>query len=537
MTIPVQFAFQGGGAKVAALLAAAEAIQDACGQNLISVSRVSGTSAGSIVACLLAGKINIGEVRQRLRGEEGKSLVRKFKKPGRLGIAWKLFRENPIWKVTPLTQWLDGVFREAQLVHIRDLKKKSGIDALVVSTDMTNRKPVISDPDEFIAAAITDSCALPFLFRVWPKDGGYFRVDGGICENLPSGKLSDPAGPGGDVIAVSFPPTLPESPNGFKSFALSLLDTAISSAMASARNSLKADSVLELRTSLSTFSFERALDVGLGDEYDRIKLETTRWIERFVEEKQNNTLRLLIWNDQNQVSKLLLKQMADLYGSVFSKSPIRYANCRFTIAAHSLARQKKSKARIPDSATVELEFYTEDQPVYAIAMSIIPEAPGAPAYDGDNPECFVTNGKDEKVNFHHIPIADDDDPLSRRLAIFFDPPLPPNSGSYHFMFREFADVIMTSLLDANEEDIRYHAPPRASGPVPLVELVLHAPNSAKLAMLSCEDKGVTQKGRTMTQGELSKYNPPQRDMQSLGWVVNDLPNMEAAAVKVLRTSV
>ena len=64
MTIPVQLAFQGGGAKVVALLAAAEAIQDACRQNLISVSRVSGTSAGSIVACLLAGEINIGEVRR-----------------------------------------------------------------------------------------------------------------------------------------------------------------------------------------------------------------------------------------------------------------------------------------------------------------------------------------------------------------------------------------------------------------------------------------------------------------------------------------
>ena len=105
------------------------------------------------------------------------------------------------------------------------------------------------------------------------------------------------------------------------------------------------------------------------------------------------------------------------------------------------------------------------------------------------------------------------------------------------MFREFADVIMTSLLEAHEEDIRYHAPPRASGPVPLLELVLHAPKSAKLVMLSCEDNDVTQKGRTMTQGELSKYNPPQRDMQSLGWVVNDLPNREAAAVKVLRKSV
>jgi predicted acylesterase/phospholipase RssA len=54
LTTKVQFAFQGGGAKLGALIAAAEAVYSQQKPLDFTISRVSGTSAGAIAACILA---------------------------------------------------------------------------------------------------------------------------------------------------------------------------------------------------------------------------------------------------------------------------------------------------------------------------------------------------------------------------------------------------------------------------------------------------------------------------------------------------
>ena len=55
----IQFAFQGGGAKLASLLAVAEYLQELEKRNEIVITRVAGTSAGAIVAVLLAAEVDI----------------------------------------------------------------------------------------------------------------------------------------------------------------------------------------------------------------------------------------------------------------------------------------------------------------------------------------------------------------------------------------------------------------------------------------------------------------------------------------------
>src|SRR5262245_49150576 len=54
--VDVQVVFQGGGARVAALLAAADALRQAERCRKIRVTRVAGTSAGAIVAALFANR-------------------------------------------------------------------------------------------------------------------------------------------------------------------------------------------------------------------------------------------------------------------------------------------------------------------------------------------------------------------------------------------------------------------------------------------------------------------------------------------------
>jgi hypothetical protein len=65
-TTKMQFAFQGGGAKLGSLLVAAEAIYNQTKTLNYLISRVSGTSAGAIVACILATGEDPALFRERL---------------------------------------------------------------------------------------------------------------------------------------------------------------------------------------------------------------------------------------------------------------------------------------------------------------------------------------------------------------------------------------------------------------------------------------------------------------------------------------
>ena len=63
--MPVQLALQGGGAKLMALLAAMEGVQE-MDEKQLKVTRLSGTSAGAIVACLYAAGIHMDVARTEL---------------------------------------------------------------------------------------------------------------------------------------------------------------------------------------------------------------------------------------------------------------------------------------------------------------------------------------------------------------------------------------------------------------------------------------------------------------------------------------
>ena len=60
----IQISFQGGGARLALLLAAAEAIREleSGPEPLIKVTRIAGTSAGAIIGAFLAGGLDLNQI-------------------------------------------------------------------------------------------------------------------------------------------------------------------------------------------------------------------------------------------------------------------------------------------------------------------------------------------------------------------------------------------------------------------------------------------------------------------------------------------
>ena len=281
---PIQLALQGGGAKIAALLAAGQGIQNLEKKGTIKITRIAGTSAGSIVATFLGAGIDIAKVRENLISGWGIKLIEKFPTPNLKTVAWKIWRGKSIWNTDPLKDWLNHWLKDTNFLQVSDFVKHNSKDVIIVKTDLGNRSATTANANENIVNAIIDSCALPFLFRVWHDDGPII-VDGGICANLPIEQLERNIATDGPIIAVSFKEKLPSQPTNFLQFALSILDSAISTTMVQTKNRIKENAIYVLNTNkIDTFSFNNALNfLESENEYTNLVKETEQWFQKFSE--------------------------------------------------------------------------------------------------------------------------------------------------------------------------------------------------------------------------------------------------------------
>lgn len=79
--MPIQLVLQGGGAKLIALLAAMEAVEELEANGRIVVTRLCGTSAGAIAACLFAARVPMKEARGSRRPPNEEALVSLLAQP------------------------------------------------------------------------------------------------------------------------------------------------------------------------------------------------------------------------------------------------------------------------------------------------------------------------------------------------------------------------------------------------------------------------------------------------------------------------
>src|SRR3989442_9107102 len=195
--LKVQLAFQGGGAKIVALLAAAEAVQELEKKSEVKVTRLAGTSAGAIVAALLAAEVSIPAVRDRLRSQYGQNLIAKFPKKSSLTAVIQALQGKRFWNDAPLAEWL-----ETELGAVRqfsDLKRK----LFVYSANLEAGGAEVQISSDLVTALL-ESAGLPFCFRTWRSGGQTINVDGGLCQNLPvDDLLADTSH--GRVLGFTFP--------------------------------------------------------------------------------------------------------------------------------------------------------------------------------------------------------------------------------------------------------------------------------------------------------------------------------------------
>src|SRR5262249_26577235 len=194
-----QLAIQGGGARLADLMAAADIVQQ-FEERQIVLTRIAGTSAGSIVAALLAaGDGSIKKARAYLDAH-GDAIVDTIVPQGSTsldpGTIARVCFGRPLCKGSLIYRELLRLFQ-----HVLDtegkvtfaiLKKKNPrkTELVVLATNlMTQGKQVFSGDADDLIEALVHSCAIPLVFRGAREMKSTAYVDGGLCENLPSGEL------------------------------------------------------------------------------------------------------------------------------------------------------------------------------------------------------------------------------------------------------------------------------------------------------------------------------------------------------------
>jgi NTE family protein len=204
---PADLVLSGGGVKFIGLVGAIVALMDAG----YSFKRVSGVSAGSVVAAILAA----ASKGDQLTSEEVKELalsvpLREWRDAGPvpyLGAAWGLLRDTSLYRGDVAYDWVRSELKNLGVTTFGDLAldedrllEERRYRLVVTVADLTAaqlvrlpwdyRRLYGLDPDEqLVADAVRASMAIPFFYRPVNLTGASGAtstlVDGGVLSNFP----------------------------------------------------------------------------------------------------------------------------------------------------------------------------------------------------------------------------------------------------------------------------------------------------------------------------------------------------------------
>ena len=201
--------FQGGGVKGTGFVGAVMVLEEAG----YKFENIVGTSAGAIVAALLAAGYSGSEIRDEMMRVDYKTfldgswLVKKFYTPKIINLALKW----GIYRTDAFEAWLSGLLEKKGKLRFRDIRtdlpeEKYRYKFQAIASDITDKTVLLLpgdlagfgiDPDSFpIARAVRMSMCIPFYFEPYRLECGTTGkerviVDGGLLSNYPVWVLDD----------------------------------------------------------------------------------------------------------------------------------------------------------------------------------------------------------------------------------------------------------------------------------------------------------------------------------------------------------
>lgn len=192
----INVVFEGGGVKGIGLVGAVACLED----RGYTFNMLAGSSAGSIVAALLAGGYRARELKEIMLNLD----YRRFKDKDKLqsipllGKPISFFIEKGIYTGEYMEKWIDELLVKKGKKKFKDVEISGASRLKVIASDITRKKMLILpedlkdyeiNQDEFsIASAVRMSTAIPFYFKpvkLQNQSGVSYIIDGGILSLYP----------------------------------------------------------------------------------------------------------------------------------------------------------------------------------------------------------------------------------------------------------------------------------------------------------------------------------------------------------------
>lgn len=340
MSIPnIQLAFQGGGAKFAVMLPVADAFITAQRRGKLQIKAVAGTSAGAICAALVACDADFSKVRQFLDSDgdhwvsrlipadirqlaELKSIPKWWDlmtwfehRNAIFGVAWA---GRPVLDGNALSDFFKALFKFSTGSEDHVIEGRTPALTIIASNIVASQ--AVEHKQGSLISALTDSCALPIIFRSFASLEGSHNVDGGLCDNLPvEGLLSDVASPVFAIYPVT-PPKESSTRNNLFTYVLALLSASINHGVSRSKAMVATPFRFEQKTELGLLEFREALKLLRNDEwYKEEKEAALSRIEDFLTSYGSiaspNEARVVDVIDVDQYRKVLDELSGDFAGN------------------------------------------------------------------------------------------------------------------------------------------------------------------------------------------------------------------------------
>lgn len=535
--LPIQLAIQGGGAKLVQLLAALDAFYTAEQDGRIYVTRLAGTSAGAIAACLYAAGVSPAIVRDRIKAD-GLSLARSAL-PSRT-LLWSMFRlatGRAVYDERRLRDLLKHVFEDTLGIRtLGELHRKTNRQVLIVTADLNNRTSVARSSDgDSLVDALLDSCALPFLFRTRNR-----FVDGGIVENLPSEQLTARTDRG-PVIAIGFMKSVGSDPATVIDFGNALLETVVWHSVSASSKRLGSNIFL-MKPRYRTTDFERAITDGTDEPWAWDRESARRFLESLESRLRGPRDARDPWEAENEQIKV---RVGDVYFTNHHRERLDFTSVSVIVHAQSLRKGKESEL---DAVYYQMRFRPAPVPIHAHSIQFrVCDAHSSDdnqlsAASGGRSWELIEESAGAVVPTVDIPAYNPESPGARELVLFFLPPIPAaienDNRLYRLKFQDNATDSLSGLRQTNGSDFVRVRIRRAAQKVGEINLIAWLPNEPPYTQVRVESVQVD--GKSSAEFEpippavLAREYPAPIGHRGLGILLREAPHDSIVQMNLTR---
>ena len=285
----ISIAYQGGGAKVIELMAAALACQAKETAGKIKVIRVSGASAGAIAAAMHATDCDIARV--MAQAEDLKREVHRHFPPDKQklpNVLLRFMRGKPIYDESAVRALIVFMFKLGGVDADKSIHKlvKKNMQLRLVSSNVREHESAVTDETSGsrLADALVDSAAIPFVFRVPKKSASPEIVDGGLFQNLPTYAAKAKLLQNQVAIGFSFPKQEPLEFQklGLIGYGKAILSSLLDERVRNATTEIRPTNVIEIPARRSTLDFSGIFGKDLHNDFladvRTIEANLTSWL-------------------------------------------------------------------------------------------------------------------------------------------------------------------------------------------------------------------------------------------------------------------